>query len=194
VSGRAAGAVDCTHPPRTPDSGPGGPGAAGRRSSRWARAVALRSGLLVGAYLAWGALWLLLVSGRSEGSVYRSDPGPVSGILEVLASVLVIATASVLWRVARRSHRPGVTCMVVGGLAGLLALLGALTVGIFIAPVAAFVILLGLPIAPEPVLLPPRWPVPPGWYVDPLGRASLRWWDGGAWTGYAVPVAVPTGP
>jgi hypothetical protein len=23
---------------------------------------------------------------------------------------------------------------------------------------------------------------PPAWYPDPLGRARLRWWDGGAWT------------
>jgi membrane protease YdiL (CAAX protease family) len=26
---------------------------------------------------------------------------------------------------------------------------------------------------------------PAGWYPDPWGLASLRWWDGTAWTGYA---------
>jgi hypothetical protein len=131
-------------------------------------------------------VWLLLVSERSGGSVYRADPGPVTVILAVLASALGIATASMLWRVARGSVRPGITCMVVGGLTGVLALAGALTVGVLIAPIAAIVLLSGLPIAPGPAPVPPRWPVPAGWYRDPSGATSLRWWDGGAWTDHAV--------
>jgi hypothetical protein len=38
----------------------------------------------------------------------------------------------------------------------------------------------------------PRSPVvaPPGWYPDPGLVASLRWWDGRAWTGYLSPGGV----
>ncbi len=29
---------------------------------------------------------------------------------------------------------------------------------------------------------PPRVVAPAGWYDDPHGQASLRWWDGSTWT------------
>jgi Protein of unknown function (DUF2510)/Domain of unknown function (DUF4190) len=36
---------------------------------------------------------------------------------------------------------------------------------------------------------------PPGWYPDPLGESSLRWWDGTAWTGHThVDVEVEAAP
>lgn len=31
----------------------------------------------------------------------------------------------------------------------------------------------------------------PGWYADPDGGASLRWWDGGRWTAYRAPAPAP---
>jgi len=36
---------------------------------------------------------------------------------------------------------------------------------------------------------------PPGWYRDPGGSTSWRWWDGSRWTGHLLPAAVagPTG-
>jgi hypothetical protein len=37
----------------------------------------------------------------------------------------------------------------------------------------------------------------PGWYLDPVLPATLRWWDGAAWTGYLYPqfpVAAPALP
>lgn len=36
-----------------------------------------------------------------------------------------------------------------------------------------------------------RGPLPtPGWYPDPAGAGSTRFWDGGAWTVYTAPAAV----
>ncbi len=35
---------------------------------------------------------------------------------------------------------------------------------------------------------------PPGWYPDPGGSASQRWWDGRAWTPRLQPAGTPTGP
>jgi hypothetical protein len=28
--------------------------------------------------------------------------------------------------------------------------------------------------------------IPAGWHADPTGRNDQRWWDGQAWTAYAV--------
>jgi hypothetical protein len=45
----------------------------------------------------------------------------------------------------------------------------------------------------------PPLPPPPGWYPDPGGSGSLRWWDGHRWTEHlhaAVAASAPaaTGP
>jgi hypothetical protein len=32
---------------------------------------------------------------------------------------------------------------------------------------------------------------PPGWYIDPDGLATMRWWDGEQWTDQLAPVAAP---
>ncbi len=46
-----------------------------------------------------------------------------------------------------------------------------------------------------PPSVPPRVPTglliarQPGWYPDPWGLASVRYWDGAAWTGHVVPAA-----
>jgi len=193
------------------------PPAGGRRDSQarslmrpgWSRRgkqVALRFALLLGAYLAWGALALLLITTTGNSSVsgtsidghvtqvaqpattiYQSDPRPVQAILVGLAGALLISTASVVWRVVRRSTRVGVTGMIVAGLAGVVAVLGMLTIGMFILPVAVLLVVLALPIAPErrPVLPPPVGP--PGWYGDPAGGTSWRYWNGSAWTDEFAP-------
>ncbi len=33
---------------------------------------------------------------------------------------------------------------------------------------------------------------PPGWYLDPWQPSSFRWWDGTTWTGHATPASLST--
>lgn len=33
---------------------------------------------------------------------------------------------------------------------------------------------------------------PPGWYLDPIGLQSLRWWDGAQWARHTQPLLGPT--
>ncbi len=175
------------------------------------RHVLLRFVLLFGAYLAWGALAWMMVSvatgsstivssgtGRpttvtqSSTTLYQEQPGTVRVILIALAIALATSTASVVWRVVRRSERLGVTGLIVAGLVGAVAVLGAMTIGMFIAPLAAFLVLLALPIAPERKPTPARASAPPpGWYGDPSGSASWRYWDGRTWTVHCAPMQVP---
>ncbi len=187
------------------------PDAIPRGWSRRTRHVLLRFGLLFGAYLAWGALAWMMVSvdtgssttissgtgrlttvAQSSTTLYQEQPGMVGAILIALAIALAISTASVVWRVVRRSERLGVTGVIVAGLVGAVALLGMLTIGMFIAPLAAFLVLLALPIAPDrkPTPAPVNAP-PPGWYGDPSGSASWRYWDGQTWTVHSAPMQVP---
>ena len=183
----------------------------GRRTwSRRTKHVALRFALLVGAYLVWGATALILshangsssvigssVNGhitqitRAAPTVSQEDPGPVQVILLGLAGALLIATASVVWRVVRRSKKVGVTGMIVAGLVGAVALLGMLTIGMLIVPLAALLVALALPIAPDRwrTLPPPR--AHPGWYADPAGEASWRYWNGIVWTEDLAPMVAP---
>ena len=163
--------------------GPDGPDAAPHRWDRRTRQVALRLVLLAGAYVAWAALVLVLVAlssyssesvslveghaarvTRSTSTVYQMDPGPVRIILALLGGALVVSTASVWWRVARRSTRVGAAGMTAGAIAGSIALLGMLTIGPFVLPLAALLVILALPIAPDRRPPPPaHGPVPPGW-------------------------------
>jgi hypothetical protein len=187
-------------------------GSTPRGWSRRTRHVLLRFLLLLGAYLAWGALaWMMVayhagsstsissgtdhatVVTQSSTTLYQGQPGTVRAILLGLAIALAITTASVVWRVVRHSTRLGVTGMVVAGLVGAVALLGMLTIGMFIVPLAAFLVVLALPIAPERRPAPvPQGTVPPGWYWGPGGSASWRYWDGRSWTGHTAPIAVPS--
>jgi|GEM_PF-1550567 len=183
--------------------------------SRRTRRVVFRLAALVGAYgfwglLAWGAVTVQTYTstGVSSGTGHpptvvttgstleQVAPGAVRTILAGFAVALVLATGSVLWRVARRSERVGVTGLIVAGLVGVVSLLGMLTVGIFLAPFAALLTFLALPIAPTPVPTaaptpgPLAGPVAPGWYGDPV-TSSWRYWDGRSWTGHRAPMASP---
>lgn len=45
------------------------------------------------------------------------------------------------------------------------------------------------PTAYQPTYQPPT--VPPGWYPDPQGMVTQRWWDGMAWTDQLAPLPAP---
>jgi hypothetical protein len=113
--------------------------------------VKLRFLLLSCAYLTSVGLVLALftVGGSSAGgvrqTVYQADPGPVKMILGGLAVACAVATASVLWRVVHRSPRLGVAGLVAALPVGVMALLGMLTVGPFILPIAALLFVVALP-------------------------------------------------
>jgi hypothetical protein len=199
---RAAVGGDGSAPPALPGAG-----------SRRSKQVLGRIGLLLGAYLCWVALALMLVVVRtgssssvhavdghvtrviqSDTTLYQVQPGTVRVLLLVTASALVISTASVVWRILRRSPRLGITAMVVGAIVGVGAVLGLLTIGPFIAPLAACLIVLALPFGPprsNPA--PAGGGSPPGWYGDPGGSASWRYWDGRIWTEHTVPSVPPAG-
>ena len=104
-------------------------------------------------WLGLAALWCLgLVAAGFLVTSYSSSNGPGLTLiqengLKVLAILLipfvgVVIVALALWR-RRRLEIPGVGVLVwvVFGLLMLLVILGALTIGPFIAPVAAFVVL-----------------------------------------------------
>jgi hypothetical protein len=159
--------------------------------SPWARRVALRFALVVGAYVFWSGYLVFALRSKanlaSTGSpppppqtMYQQDPGLTRAIFTLAAVALVIETASVVWRVLRHSHRPGTSGMVVAALGGAVAFLGFMTIGIFIAPFVAWCAVLALPIGSEAT--DEMVVVPPGWYPDPWRHQPLRFWDGHTWT------------
>jgi len=178
---------------------PAGTLLASRRWTQWKKQVAVRFALLVVAYLSWFGLYLIMVSyhwgDASSGgpgvpatpptTMYQGSPGLARTLLAGVAVAFVIETASVLWRVARHSHRVGVTGLVVAIAGGAISLLGFMTIGIYIAPFAAICTFLALPIGGgSEVPAGAAGDVPPGWYADPKGCRQWRYWDGHAWTGF----------
>jgi hypothetical protein len=121
------------------------------------REVVIRWVLVAGVYV-WAAavaIALFTVSAyssststgaTSSSTVYQQNPGPVTVISIVLAGVCVLATASLAWRVHRRSRRVGIVGMIAGCGVGLLALLGLMTIGIALVPLAALLVLIALPL------------------------------------------------
>ena len=67
---------------------------------------------------------------------------------------------------------------------GAVALLGFMTIGMFVAPFAGICMVRALPIGSEPSVGTGSLDVPPGWYEDPPGRSQWRFWDGRVWTGF----------
>ena len=163
----------------------------------WTRHLVRRFALLLGAYVLWlGCLAFVTtnhwISDQSRGAasparpqtMYQAEPGIARAIFVALAIAILIETVSIVWRVSRRSHRFGVTGMVVAGLTGVASVLGMLTIGPFVAPFAVVCLMLALPIGS---VEPPTRPTPTaGWFNDPSGQTQLRYWNGRAWTSHVA--------
>lgn len=78
-------------------------------------------------------------------SLDQVNPGPVRVILGGCLVCLVVACVSVAWRVARQVTRVGVTALVATSLVGFAVVLGALTVGLYLAPLGAVLAVAALP-------------------------------------------------
>jgi len=142
------------------------PGGGTGRWSPWARQVTGRVALLGCAYVGGGALALAAVryhgspsyeiattEGRSTRillpatTLYEKNPGAVQIILMVLAGALLASTVSLLWRALRRSARMGVTGMVAGSALAVVGILGLLTIGLAILPLAGLLVVVALPLS-----------------------------------------------
>ncbi len=193
----------------------GAPASRGPTSGRWSprtKQLAVRFALLGCAYATWGALFLMMTVYHGSSSysistvnghvtrvaqpgvtVYQENPAPVRIILLLAAGAVLVSTASVLWRVIRHSSKIGVAGMVVGGMAAVMVVLGAFTIGPFFLPLAAVLILLALPItpsSPEHPYVSLEMPAA-GWYPDPTRRFVSRWWDGMEWTKHVTSASGP---
>ena len=127
--------------------------------------VVVRCLLLLASFVVVGVIALLLFTVRGNGesavidsggrvvisaqagqTVYQANPTPVSVILVGLLAACVVSGASLAFRIVRRSPAPGVAGLVAGGLVGVVAILGMLTVGPYILPLAALLVVNGLPL------------------------------------------------
>jgi ACS family glucarate transporter-like MFS transporter len=151
-----------------------------------ARKACLVSGMLASSVIAfavvvpaaWMALALLSVSYASLAFAAASvaslpadvAPGPqyvssLAGIQNFASNLAGISGPLIIGVLLVLSHGSFTLPL---GLAGVIAVVGALTYGLLLRRV-------------EP--LPPLSVLPPaGWYGDPAGGNSLRWWDGTCWT------------
>jgi hypothetical protein len=99
--------------------------------------------------LAWfAALFVLRLA--HHGNAHRPELRLATGNGRIVFVALVIvaatALASTAWRARRCPQRLGVTAMVVAGAAGLVAVLGMLSIGPVVAPVAVLMVLIALPL------------------------------------------------
>ena len=81
----------------------------------------------------------------SGTTFYEENPGPAIVLIALSTLCVLIATSSLLARVRARSSRYGTVGMVAAGVLGVAAILGLLSVGPFLVPLAALLIILALP-------------------------------------------------
>lgn len=145
---------------------PSTPSATGRRRLRTReetvrRQIATRYRLLGAAYvvaalavalLFWsrGGVWTAYSSTEPDGrtvysSVYDNNPRVVLLLVSLVAISLLVATASLVYRIRRRCPKPGVAGVTVAGLLCIVALFGMLTVGPYLIPLAALLVLVAVP-------------------------------------------------
>lgn len=131
------------------------------RESPRRRQVALRVSLVAASYLVLAADVALVFWRRSGGfmayssatsnakpittSIYDVNPGPVAVILSIMAVAVLVASWSVLHRIRRRSASLGLAGVAAAALVSLITVAGALSIGMFAAPLAALLIILALP-------------------------------------------------
>lgn len=131
------------------------------RESPRRRQISLRVSLLATSYLVLAADVALVFWRRSGGfmayssttsnghpittSIYDVNPRPVGVILSIMAVAVIVASWSVLHRIRRRSASLGVAGVAAAALVSLITVAGALSIGMFAAPLAALLIILALP-------------------------------------------------
>ena len=79
-------------------------------------------------------------------SLYEVSPGPITAILVLEATALIVSTLSLGRRVTRRSSKVGVAGVVAAGVIGVVGVVGMLTVGPYILVLAALLLMVALPI------------------------------------------------
>jgi hypothetical protein len=137
-------------------------------------------------YRAWP--WAVAVAGGSAAVlttylvvISRQGNSPVGWFVALLvyAGVLPLVGLSTRW-----TRRP--SFLVSAVLLTILTILGMLSIGILILPVAitAWVAFAVIPSGSHPSGR--EW-APPGWYSDPTSPERHRYWDGRAWTEVVAP-------
>ena len=136
-----------------------------RALGRWQRSVAFRLLLAGVAILLWGALALLTVVVRTGGGTSVTfvngryvttalpahtfgspDPTAIRILLGGVAFLLFVGVSSLIWRITRRSYRVGITGLIAAGVAGVMVLGGAFTIGLAFVPFAFLLTALALPV------------------------------------------------
>jgi hypothetical protein len=82
---------------------------------------------------------------QSNQSIYQTNPGPVTVILSLMAGALLVSTVSLIRRVARQSPKVDVPGLVAASVIGVVGVLGLLSVGPFILPLAVLLLILAIP-------------------------------------------------
>lgn len=78
-------------------------------------------------------------------SIYQTNPRPVAVILIMLAAAILVSTVSLISRVARNSPKISVPGAVVASAIGVVGVLAMLSIGPFILPLAALLLVVALP-------------------------------------------------
>lgn len=96
-------------------------------------------------YSTSGGISSVTYTGQSGQSVYQVNPGPVTVILILLAGALLVSTLSLARRITRHSSKMSVPGVVAASVVGVVGVLGMMSVGPFLLPLAALLLILAIP-------------------------------------------------